>query len=278
MTITVHYTSKTHIPVEVEHITPCKCQGLTLAEIQKLPIFVGNEEVEFGSLFEVRGEPGDEHWTWEGDLSGVHWLGTGMSSGSMVIQGDVGRHLGSQMTGGQITVHGNVSDWLGAELEGGRIQIHGNAGHLVGSAYRGSPVGMTGGWILVHGSAGNEIGHSMRRGLIAVGGDSGDLVGFNMLAGTILVFGSSGIRHGAGMVRGTIGLFGKTAELLPTFRQGCHFLPPMMKPIFSKLTSYGFEVPDGLESTDFWLYHGDLLEGGRGEILIPHRPPATTQA
>ncbi len=270
MAITVHYTSNTHIPVEVEQITPCKCRELSLSEIQKLPIFHGNEEVEFGSLFDVSGEPGDEHWIWEGSLAGVHWLGTGMSSGSMTFHGNVGRHLGSQMTGGEITVRGDAGDWIGAELQGGRIQIHGNAGHLVGSAYRGSPVGMTGGWILVHGSAGNEIGHSMRRGLIAIGGDSGDLVGFNMLAGTIFVFGSSGIRHGAGMTRGTIGLFGKTGDLLPTFRQGCYYLPPMMKPIFSKLASYGFNIPEGLNASEFCLYHGDLLEGGRGEILIPN--------
>ena len=269
MSITVQCSSKTHIPVEVESITPCRCRELSLTEILKLPIFHGNEETEFGNLFDVVGHPGDEHWNWEGDLSGVHWLGTSMSSGSIVIEGDAGRHLGSQMSGGKIKVTGNVSDWLGGELTGGHIEVHGNAGHLVGSAYRGSPVGMTGGWIMVHGSAGNEIGHSMRRGLIAIGGDSGDLVGFNMRAGTIFVFGDSGIRHGAGMKRGTIGRFGKTGDLLPTFRMGCQYLPPMMKPIFDRLITHGFEVPKHLSGSEFNLYHGDLLEGGRGEILRP---------
>jgi formylmethanofuran dehydrogenase subunit C len=154
-------------------------------------------------------------------------------------------------------------------MRGGLIRVRGRAGHLVGAAYRGSPRGMTGGTILIHGDVGNEIGHSMRRGLLAAGGRAADLVGFNMLAGTILVFGECGIRHGAGMRRGTLGFFGPTPPpLLPSFRRACRYRPEALGLVLRHLLRLGFPVPEDLPAADVELYNGDLLEGGRGELLI----------
>ena len=106
--------------------------------------------------------------------------------------------------------------------------------------------------------------------LFAVGGNAGDLIGFNMLAGTIIVYGEIGIRHGAGMRRGTIGLFGSQPhKLLPSFRHACQFRPPFVTPMLRQFQKHEFPVPESLNSCEFDLYHGDLIEGGRGEILIP---------
>lgn len=268
MAITISYQPKTTIPVEVEGVTPCACRELSLHEIQKLTIYIGNEEQQFGDVFDVSGSASDESWTWQGDLSGVHWLGANMTSGSIRVEGSIGRHLGSTMSGGDITVTGDASDWVGAEMQGGQILVQGRAGHQVGAAYRGSPVGMSGGAILIQGAAGNEIGHTMRRGLIAIGGNAGDLIGFNMLAGTILVFGDAGIRHGAGMTRGTIGLLGTPVEMLPTFRAGVTFRPPMLPMLFQRLKAGGFAIPESFDADALRIYHGDLLEGGRGEIFM----------
>jgi formylmethanofuran dehydrogenase subunit C len=239
------------------------------AEIEKLPIFHGNTQTPLAEFFDVSGDPSDERMVWEGDLAGVHWIGAKMHSGEIRVEGNAGRHLGSEMAGGEIHVSGNAGDWVGGEMKKGLIHIRGRAGHLVGAAYRGSRLGMKGGVILVGGDAGNEVGHTMRRGLIAVGGNAGDLVGFNMAAGAIFVLGEPGIRHGAGMRRGSLGFFGPNPPpMLPSFRFACRYRPVVLPLMFRQIRQYGFPVPDELLAASFDLYHGDLIEGGRGEVLI----------
>ena len=248
---------------------PETVQVLTHRQIGELPVYEGNRKRPLADFFEVRGEPGDGRLIWEGDLTGVHWIGTKMRTGEIEIQGNVGRHVGSEMIGGRIDVHGDVGDWVGAEMRGGTIHVRGRGHHLVGAAYRGSSRGMTGGTIMIEGQAGNEVGHTMRRGLIAIGGDCGDLVGFNMLAGTILVFGNAGIRHGAGMRRGTIGMLGGEAvPVLPTFRSAGRIDSLAMNLVMRNLDSLGFPLPEDAVGMSYHAYHGDLLEGGRGELLV----------
>ncbi|MCA9264199.1 MAG: formylmethanofuran dehydrogenase subunit C [Planctomycetales bacterium] len=258
------------VPLEVEGIVPDACQGKSRADVEQMPVFHGNEKGCLADFFAVTGDPTSDCHQWQGDLSGVHWVGAKMQRGQIHIEGNVGRHLGSEMSGGEILVEGDASDWAGGEMRGGLIHVRGKAGHLVGAAYRGSRRGMTGGTLLVQGSVGNELGHTMRRGLIAVGGDCGDLVGFNMLAGTILVFGQCGIRHGAGMKRGTIGLFSdERPAMLPSFRYACRYNPLAFQLIWRELDHCQFPVPASIRGQALELFHGDLIEGGRGEILVP---------
>jgi formylmethanofuran dehydrogenase subunit C len=269
MPLQLRYKAQTSVPVEVEGIFPGNLRDKSLAEIERLEIFHGNQSLPLAELFDVGGDPADERLNFEGNLAGVHWIGAHLNGGLIHVAGDAGRHVGSQMRAGQIHVQGDASDWVGGEMHGGLIHVHGRAGHLVGSAYRGSRRGMTGGTILVDGDAGNEIGQTLRRGLLAVGGTCGDFVGANMIAGSILVFGGCGGRPGAGMRRGTIGLLGgPTPELLPTFRQGCRCRPLVVALLLRHLSELGFAVPEGLSEADYWLYHGDLVTIGRGELLI----------
>lgn len=260
---------RSQVPLEIEGITPDVLREKSLAEIEKLSMYQGNLQLPLAEFFIVTGDPADEVHEWSGDLSGVHWLGAKMKSGKLIVLGDAGRHVGSEMRGGEIFVRGNVGDWVGAELHGGLIHVTGKAGHLVGSAYRGSPKGMTKGTILIGGDAGNEIGHSMRRGLIAIGGNIGDIAGMNMLAGTILIFGDSGIRHGAGMRRGTLAFLGPNAPpLLPTFVKACRYQPLYLQMLYRQLKRLDFPVPESLLTSSYDLYSGDLIDGGRGEILL----------
>jgi formylmethanofuran dehydrogenase subunit C len=269
MALRLALRSKSTVPLEVEGITPDVTRVKSLAEIEKLEIFEGNVKLALAEFFSVSGDPSDQIHEWEGDLAGVHWLGAKMTSGRILISGNAGRHLGSEMRGGEIHVQGDASDWVGGEMHGGLIHIRGTAGHLVGSAYRGSAKGMTRGTILIGGHAGNEIGLSMRRGLIAIGGNIGDLAGMNMLAGSILVFGTSGIRHGAGMRRGTIAFLGRQAPpLLPSFRRACRCRPEFLPLLFRQLRQLDFAVPNELIDCSYDLFNGDLLTGGRGELLI----------
>lgn len=268
MVLSLRYKVTSSVPVEVEGITPDTVRDLSIAEIEKLEVFQGNRKATLADFFDVAGDASDLEMHWEGDLAGVHWIGAKMREGKIRVAADGGRHIGSEMKGGEIIVEGDAGDWVGGEMKGGLIHVRGRAGHLIGAAYRGSARGMTGGTILIDGSVGNEIGHTMRRGLLAVGGDAGDLAGFNMLAGSIFVFGTAGIRHGAGMRRGTIGFFGDEAPpMLPTFRHACRCHSPSLSLIFRQLRDDGFPLRDDI-STEVDLYNGDLIEGGRGEILV----------
>lgn len=271
MTLKLIYRGETSVPVEIEGLTPDWAQGKSIAEIERFEIFHGNRQIPLAEMFGVSGDAGDKRFEFEGNLSGVHWIGAQMASGQIHVQGSAGRHVGSEMRGGEIHVHGDCRGWTGAEMHGGFIHVHGNAGHLVGAAYRGSVRGMTAGTILVDGNAGNEIGLTMRRGLIAIGGNAGDVIGFNMIAGTILVFGDSGIRHGAGMRRGTIGLFGPNRPpLLPTFKFAATHRPPIMSIILRVVRAKGLNFDDSLLSADFDFHRGDLVSVGRGEIIFRH--------
>lgn len=270
MSVRLELRQATTLPLEVEGILPREIGGKSLADIERLPILCGNRPAVVADFFRVTGDTADAFLIWSGDLSRVHWIGAGLDGGTILVEGNAGRHVGSRMRAGRIEVTGDVSDWLGGELRGGELIVRGSAGNLVGSAYRGSARGMTGGTLLVHGDVGDEIGWGMRRGLLAVAGRAGDLIGCNMRAGSILVFGACGVRHGAGMRRGTIGLLGSTCgPLLPTFRSACQGRWEFLRLVDRALRQYAFPAPRPAGDVTVTLYHGDLLEGGRGEILLP---------
>jgi len=268
MALTLRYHGQTTVPVEVEGITPEALRELPTERIERQEIFLGNRKLPLAELFSVEGDPGDEVLHFEGDLSGVHWIGAHMRRGQVEVHGPAGRHVGSEMRGGEIVVEGNASDWVGGEMHGGLIRVRGNAGHLIGAAYRGSRRGMTGGTILIDGDIGNEIGHTMRRGWIAVGGSVGDMIAFNMIAGSIFIFGQCGIRPAAGMRRGTIAMFGNRPQLLPSFKHNCRLRPVFMRVMLRRLSQLGFSVDPELLTANFDHFGGDLVALGKGEILM----------
>ncbi len=272
MAIKFTYHGATSAPIEIEGLTPDWACDKSNAEIERFQIYDGNRKIALAELFSVAGDASDLHMEFEGDLSGVHWIGAHMQAGRVSVHGPAGRHVGSQMRGGDMVVDGNAGGWVGAEMRRGRIHIRGNAGHLAGAAYRGSAKGMTGGTILVDGNVGNEAGLSMRRGLIAVAGSAGDMLGFNLHAGTIVVAGECGIRPGAGMRRGSLALFGPMRpQLLPSFRFATTFQSAAIGVLLNILQQQRFPLaPAVLSSAMRWdLFHGDLVSLGRGEILFP---------
>ena len=272
MPLQLVYKATTSIPVELDALSFAALHDMSLAEIKRILIAHGNERRPLAEFFSVTGSAADGRIEFEGDLSGVHGIGTKLSAGTTIhVEGHVGRHLGSEMTGGEIHVSGDAGDWVGGEMSGGLIHVRGRAGNLVGSAYRGSRRGMTGGTILIDGPVGNELGHTMRRGLVAVGG-CGDFAGINMIAGTILVFGPAGIRAGAGMRRGTIGLLGnEPARLLPTFRAGGRDKLLVLQLVLRELSRLDYRFDPALLNANYRMHHGDLVTGGRGELLVPER-------
>mgnify|MGYP002623138583 CR=1 FL=1 len=271
MPLVISLREKTSIPVEVDSVRLEAVREQSLDEVRQTRVQYGNKQVPLAEFFDVSGSAAnDQELVWEGDCSHVKLIGSELSAGRIRVEGNAGMHLGAEMSGGEILVTGNAADWVGAEMHGGIIRVKGNAGHLVGSAYRGGHRGMTDGLILIDGNAGNEIGHSMRRGLIAVGGNAGDAVGFAMIAGTILICGQCGIRPGAGMKRGTIALVGtdESPAMLPTFRYDCQYQPAFLRWYFQQLTRHGFCVPAEAWEANYRRHSGDLLELGKGEILV----------
>lgn len=266
MSITLTLHTSPQVPLEAENISPDRMAKLAIAEIERLPVCLGNRTARIGDFFKVDGTPGpDIHLM--GDLSKVKYIGCGMSCGSIAISGNVGLHLGTGMTGGRIKVAGDAGDWVGPGLSGGSIEITGSAGHMVGGAYRGNAVGITGGQILVHGDVGNEAGHGMRNGLIAVAGNTGDFTGVNMLAGTIIVLGKPGIRTGAGMKRGSIACM-RSCDLLSTFSYACSYNPGYLRMYLLHLKAAGIDIPVEYIAGNYERWLGDAIELNRGEILL----------
>jgi formylmethanofuran dehydrogenase subunit C len=271
MPLRIAIQSTDRIPIDFTGVTPESLADRSLSEIKRTRIRRGNREAELGELFTLAGDPRDMEWVLEGDFSAVHSIGAGMTAGIILAEGNIGRHAAAHMRGGRLEIRGEAGEYLGAEMRASLIRVRGNASNRVGAAYAGSRRGMTGGEILIDGDAGGEVGLRMRRGLIAVGGSVGEGLGHRMLAGSIFVFGDCQRHPGANMRRGTIGLFGQQRpQLLPTFRAGYQGPLPTLHLIEKHLHEEGFSPPRlrNLAAT-IELFHGDLLELGRGEILVP---------
>ncbi|MBM4074318.1 MAG: hypothetical protein FJ267_01580, partial [Planctomycetes bacterium] len=97
MALRLTYFGSTNVPVEIEGLTPNWARDKSLAEIERFEIFHGNRKIPLSEMFKVDGNPSDERFDFEGDLSGVHWIGAHMESGHIQIHGSAGRHIGSDM-------------------------------------------------------------------------------------------------------------------------------------------------------------------------------------
>jgi len=270
MPLTLTLTADTTFPIELEGVTPEKCAGTPASEIPRITVFEGNRKVPLGELFHISGDASDQQLIFRGDLRGVHWIGAGMRSGNIRVEGSAGRHLGSGLAGGRIDVAGDVGGWVAAEMRRGLIRVHGNAGNCAGGALPGSIRGMTGGTLLIHGNCGDEAGLAMRRGLIAIAGAPGEFAGRNMIAGTLLTGGTCGPRAGAGMRRGTLVLAaGSDAPLLPAFSFSGTLELITTRLLQKRLLSLVFPVDPAVLDARLAVYRGDLSVRGMGEIILP---------
>ena len=259
---------KTTIPVMVECLTPDCLSGKPVDDIKGMTVYYGNKEKSLEDLFDVSDDK-SEVITIAGSVPNVKFIGKGMTTGSLVIEGDCGMHTGAQMKGGFITVKGNVSDWCGAEMKGGEIYIEGNAGNCLGGAYRGSKSGMNKGLIVVKGNAGNEVGELMKKGIIVVLGNTGSATGCGMRGGTIFCYGSLGERPGCLMERGSIVVYNEPS-LLPTFSYNVVYNPTWLRVFLLDLQKKPYNIPVKKDHINglYKRYNGDLSELGKGEIFV----------
>ena len=96
MPLTLSYKFETSIPVEIEGFTPTWAKDKTISEIEKFEIFHGNERLKLGDVFDIEGNASDLRFDFQGNLSGVHWVGAQMSEGKIHVHGPCGRHIGQR--------------------------------------------------------------------------------------------------------------------------------------------------------------------------------------
>ena len=236
-------------------------------EIARIPVWLGNRQVDTGELFEISGNP-SEVLLIQSESDKLDMIGAAMKQGSILVEGNAGAYLGCAMAGGEIRVTGDTGTAAGCAMRAGDLAIEGNAGDFLGGALTGERQGMRGGRISVQGDSGDRAGDLMRRGTILIGGNTGDYCASRMVAGTIIAIGQCGRHTGTAMRRGTLITSNKPASLPATFNSnGIHslsFLTLLRQQVatlagFSGLTEMGVEV-------ERWV--GDLSCDGKGEILI----------
>jgi formylmethanofuran dehydrogenase subunit C len=249
VTLTLTLLTQPRATVLAAPLIPERLRGLNTSAVSALDLRCGGETVAVGDLFEVSGAGAEEQeLVLAGDLRRFDGIGTGMSSGEIVVRGDVGA-------------------WAGAEMSGGVLRIFGDAGARLGAAYPGARVGMTGGEIIVTGDAGEEAGAGMRRGLLAVGGRTGSGAGLRMLAGTVIAVGGIGAEAGLGNKRGSL-VSGRALEPLPSYAFATRYRPPALGLQLRRVRELGLPVDDALLGGTWWRWSGDRTELSRGEILI----------
>jgi formylmethanofuran dehydrogenase subunit C len=234
-------------PLRLDVIQPSRWSGLSKRDIASLPVMAGRHATQLGELFEVKG---------------------GHSSLVRVIGSTASFHgLGSGMTGGELIVEGNAGHDAGCAMSGGVLRIEGNAGDRTGGATPGAARGITGGEIVVSGSVGRETGVRARRGLIAVGGSTGPDPARAMIAGTLIVLGACGERPGQASKRGTIVACG-AIDVPVTYRYACTYYPPHLRLTFTYLQRRHrlADAPAVIDSA-YSRYWGDAGAPGKGEIL-----------
>ncbi|MHA1149742.1 MAG: formylmethanofuran dehydrogenase subunit C [Promethearchaeota archaeon] len=216
------------VAIEAEAITPDNFAGKSADEIKKITVYLGNQEVPIGDLFDVSGNAGEKDDTKiviDSNCTMVKRIGEKMTGGEIIVNGNVGMHIGNNMSGGKIIVNGNASDWAGAMMQGGELEITGDAGHYVGAAYRGYWQGMKGGIIRVKGKVGNESllwangSRIAKRFPTLYCGSAAQFLGLHNHGATIIVEGDVDRCVGADQVKGTIVIKGKAPKILPSFKK-----------------------------------------------------------
>jgi formylmethanofuran dehydrogenase subunit C len=256
--------------IDMSPFTPEFLTGRSADEIARIPLWLGNRQIESGELFRISGNS-SQTIIIRSESDRLERIGAGMRNGTIIVEGNTGAYLGMGMSGGEITITGDAGVAAGCAMKAGRLTVHGNTGDFLGGALTGERQGMAGGIIVVKGDVGDRAGDLMRRGVILISGDTGDYCASRMVAGTLIVCGQTGSQTGLGMRRGSVISGSEPASLPATFNDnGVHslsFLALLTQELatetdFPELTERGTEVQR-------WL--GDLSCGGQGEILIWRR-------
>ena len=251
--------------LDVSPLIPDLLADKSVADIAATLLWYGKQQIRTDEAFTITGSD-KQDLVFNNSSAKIDYLGSGMKSGSISINGDTGAFLAFQMRQGNITLNGNAADFAASGMAGGLLQINGNVADYLGAAIVGDRKGMKGGIVIVKGNAGERVGDQMRRGMILIEGNVGRYCASRMLAGTIGVLGHAGEYIGYGMRRGTL-LLSQTPKLHATIQDcGTHTLPflSLMFKSFSGLPSQFAQ----LNQNRVQRFAGDIGNDGKGEILV----------
>lgn len=271
MSVTLRQIRSPDQRIDLSGLLPGRLCGMAVADIGRLPLYLGRRRYPLAELFSVEladGEadtlvvvPGNGH---------IDHIGTALDGGHIRVEGDAGDFTGSAMRGGSIAVRGNIRDQGGAGMRAGMLTIGGDAGDRLGAPNAGETRGQQGGVIHVRGSVGACAGERMRRGLLLIEGDAGARAAYRMIAGTLYVAGQVGELAGYGMRRGTL-LTHRPPRSLPgtmadNGEQHLPFLPLLLKDLAAHVGDERHLL--AAQEPRAQRYLGDLANDGRGEILV----------
>ncbi len=255
--------------IDASDLSPERLCSIEKRELEKEHIRIGNWDYPLGEVFDIQADadtpegtlhlPGSERY---------RGLATGMSSGTLIVDGHAGDALACGMTGGEVFVHGSAGDMVAAAMRGGLLVVDGDVGDMLGGPRPGELRGMTGGEVIVLGNAGAYAAARQRGGVIAVHGSVGECSGYKMLAGTLVISEGKIESPGLGMVRGSILALNSAPKVLPTFRPDGLVQPVVLRVLWRRLEQLQFPLPSGLDDARFESFSGDMLSGNRGEILF----------
>jgi formylmethanofuran dehydrogenase subunit C len=250
--------------LDLSPLTPERLKDLKPKEIEALSIGTTRAKLTVGDAFRLKGDDASAV-RFSGTDSRCDKIGTELTGGEIVVEGDVGAYLGAGMKRGKIEVKGSAGVLAGASMAGGSIAIAKDAGERAGGIAVGETMGMKRGLITIGGNAGPMLGERMRRGLIIVQGDAGDYAGGRMIAGTILFKRGVGRYAGYGLRRGSLIFLEEPKEILPTFGD-CGVLEfDYLRLLQHWLRETGKKVTVGDRARRLM---GDMSVLGKGEMLI----------
>ena len=268
MSVHLQLSAAPALRVDLRGITPAACAGLTVAQIENLPVTHGNQTLPLAEWFKVTqgAGPADE-LILQGDLSRFDRIGWQMTSGTILGDGSVGDYLGGGMSGGIVVARGNAGVLAACEMAGGSLTVEGSVGDFAASTLPGSMDGMCGGTFIVKGDAGERFADRMRRGSALVFGNAGDFPASRMVAGTVAIGGSVGAHVGYGMRRGSVVLAGAAPQIATTFVPALVDAEVFWQLLARDLARHGGPFA-ALPSRRIARHLGDLGAGGKGELII----------
>jgi formylmethanofuran dehydrogenase subunit C len=256
--------------VDARALLPATLSVLSREEVLRLRLPIGRASVAVAECFDVVSRAQDDpslRLRLAGDLSRLDFVGAGMASGMLEVDGPVGDCLGMGMSAGELKVRGSARDLAGCAMRGGLLEVLGDVGDFAAGALSGEMDGMRGGTLVVHGRAGARLADRLRRGTVVVHGDAGDFLASRMVAGTVALGGRCGAHAGWGMRRGTIVFAGNAPPPPATFVPLDSDVAVIWQLLARDIARLGGPFAD-LPGRPIARWVGDLAVQGRGEWLL----------
>jgi formylmethanofuran dehydrogenase subunit C len=289
--LVLHAKSESDLPCDASRIDFSTFSQLSCEEISRMPIIVGREWKSLADFFEISRvategvcdtELGCEVIVLRGNCSKMSHLANGFTSGTIIIDGDVGDSFATSQKGGTIVVLGSAGHHACRGMVDGLIVIGGNCGDGLAGPLPGKKSGMRGGDIVVHGGVGDRLAERLRRGTILIGGTAGDYGCAQLVAGTVVCLSTIGEQWCYGMKRGSLMIASEwRGESHARFSSPrgfeLSFLPLIWRHLSKQqsliqnmvIKHIGQDLSPITVPTTRWVERrvGDLDSGGHGEVL-----------